>query len=324
MILADKIIYLRKKAGWSQEELAEEMNVSRQSVSKWEGAQSVPEMDKILMLSSIFGVSTDFLLKDELEELDGITISDSNVSVRKVSIEEASSLIEISQVGAPRLALGVFLCIMSPTVFLLLTTLQESGKSSLSSNMATFIGLAVILISVACAVGIFIFTSSNMKATDFLDTDQFELQYGVESIIREQQEKNRPSYLLQLVIGIGLCIIAALPLLFFSDGSEIQVIIGLITTLFLVACGVFTLVRTVTRYAIYDKILQEGDYQPQNKKSEKIIGIVASIYWTVIVTVYLAYSFVTSNWAWSWAIFPVAGVLFGGIAGAISIFHEGE
>ena len=68
MILADKIVSLRKKAGWSQEgDLAEKLGVTRQSVSKWEGAQSVPDMDKVVMMSRLFGVSTDFLLKDELE-----------------------------------------------------------------------------------------------------------------------------------------------------------------------------------------------------------------------------------------------------------------
>ena len=67
MILADKIIELRKKNGWSQEDLAEKLGVSRQSISKWEGAQSIPDMNKIIMISDIFGVSTDFLLKDELE-----------------------------------------------------------------------------------------------------------------------------------------------------------------------------------------------------------------------------------------------------------------
>ena len=71
MILADKIISLRKKAGWSQEELASQLNVSRQSVSKWEGAQSVPDMDKVVQMSRLFGVSTDFLLKDELELEEG-------------------------------------------------------------------------------------------------------------------------------------------------------------------------------------------------------------------------------------------------------------
>ena len=72
MILADKIIDLRKKAGWSQEELAEKLGVSRQSVSKWEGAQSIPDMNKILQLSELFGVSTDYLLKDSMEAADAL------------------------------------------------------------------------------------------------------------------------------------------------------------------------------------------------------------------------------------------------------------
>ena len=67
MILADKIIELRKKAGWSQEELAEKLSVTRQSVSKWEGAQSIPDLDKVVQMSRLFGVTTDYLLKDELE-----------------------------------------------------------------------------------------------------------------------------------------------------------------------------------------------------------------------------------------------------------------
>lgn len=62
MILADKIINERKKNGWSQEELASKLSVSRQSVSKWEGAQAVPDLQKIIAMAEIFGVSTDYLL----------------------------------------------------------------------------------------------------------------------------------------------------------------------------------------------------------------------------------------------------------------------
>ena len=62
MILADKIVSMRKKAGWSQEELAAQLNVTRQSVSKWEGAQSMPDMDKVVQMSRLFGVTTDYLL----------------------------------------------------------------------------------------------------------------------------------------------------------------------------------------------------------------------------------------------------------------------
>ena len=78
MIFADKVVQLRKKSGWSQEELAEKLNVTRQSVSKWEGAQSIPDLEKILQLAQIFGVSTDYLLKDELAEAE-YTKSDDSV-----------------------------------------------------------------------------------------------------------------------------------------------------------------------------------------------------------------------------------------------------
>ena len=91
MILADKMIALRKRAGWSQEELAERMGVSRQSVSKWEGGQSMPDLDKILTLSNLFGVSTDYLLKDEIEEFPAPGVAPETEPHRKrVSMEEAS------------------------------------------------------------------------------------------------------------------------------------------------------------------------------------------------------------------------------------------
>ena len=68
MILSEKIIMLRKKYGWSQEELAERLDISRQSVSKWESGASIPDLERIVGMSQLFGVTTDYLLKDEMEE----------------------------------------------------------------------------------------------------------------------------------------------------------------------------------------------------------------------------------------------------------------
>lgn len=96
MIFADKLIELRKKSGWSQEELAEQMNVTRQSVSKWEGAQSVPDLEKIIQLSKLFGVSTDYLLKDEIEANENESASlktEEKLNVRRVSMEEANKFL---------------------------------------------------------------------------------------------------------------------------------------------------------------------------------------------------------------------------------------
>ena len=68
MILAEKIQALRKQNNWSQEELAVKLGVSRQSVSKWESGTSIPDLERIIKISRVFGVSTDYLLKDDMEE----------------------------------------------------------------------------------------------------------------------------------------------------------------------------------------------------------------------------------------------------------------
>lgn len=68
MTLHEKIYELRKKNGLSQEALAESLGVSRQSVSKWETGEATPEVSKLLSLSKLFGVTTDYLLNDEMEE----------------------------------------------------------------------------------------------------------------------------------------------------------------------------------------------------------------------------------------------------------------
>lgn len=114
MILADKIIHLRKKCGWSQEELAEKMNVSRQSISKWEGAQSVPDLEKILKLCEVFGVSTDYLLKDDIEEEEIKEDVYEPLKVKHISAEFANEYMEQKKKSALKIAIGVVLCILSP------------------------------------------------------------------------------------------------------------------------------------------------------------------------------------------------------------------
>lgn len=67
MKLSEKIVRLRKINGWSQEDLAEKINVSRQAISRWEGGTAQPDATNILQLSKLFGVTTDYLLNDEYE-----------------------------------------------------------------------------------------------------------------------------------------------------------------------------------------------------------------------------------------------------------------
>ncbi len=70
MNFSEKLLTLRKAKGMTQEQLAEKLDVSRQSISKWESGQAVPELEKIIALSTIFDVTTDYLLKSsEIDDL---------------------------------------------------------------------------------------------------------------------------------------------------------------------------------------------------------------------------------------------------------------
>ncbi len=70
MTIGDKILSCRKKAGMSQETLAAQLHISRQAVSRWETGEATPDTEKVIQLSRIFQVSTDYLLLDEIEEPD--------------------------------------------------------------------------------------------------------------------------------------------------------------------------------------------------------------------------------------------------------------
>ncbi len=147
MILADKIIQLRKKNGWSQEELAYKMSVSRQAVSKWESAQTIPDLEKILQLSTLFGVTTDYLLKDEIEN-EAITNDTSwTITVKRISIEEATAYIEQRKKASWRIALATFLCILSPITLIVLSILSEQHNSIVSEMIAGAVGLTVFFCS---------------------------------------------------------------------------------------------------------------------------------------------------------------------------------
>ena len=86
MKLSDKLITLRKENGWSQEDFAEKLDVSRQAISRWENGTALPDAQNILQISKLFGVTADYLLNDDLE-------GESDISEVKETAEEAKSLV---------------------------------------------------------------------------------------------------------------------------------------------------------------------------------------------------------------------------------------
>lgn len=316
MILADKILSLRKKNGWSQEELAEKLNVSRQSISKWESTGSIPDINKILELAKIFGVSTDYLLKDDQEEVTYSDTDDTN-NTRRISLNEANEYIEAKKTLGKSRALGAVLCILSPVPLILLAGMSQyrPWNISISEPLTSGIGVAVLLLMIAAAVSIFITGKTRIQRFGYLDKNDFELEYGVSGIIREKQRTYENKFVNNKAIAAVLCVLCVLPLIIAGvAGASDWILIILTGLLFaMLAVAVYIFVTTGAEKQSYDKLLSEGFYdraeERNNKKSTKLSGI----YWPFVVAIYLGWSFIAGSWDVSWIVFPVAGVLFGGI-----------
>ena len=322
MILADKIIRLRKKNGWSQEELAERMNVSRQAVSKWEGAQTVPDLEKILLLGEIFGVTTDYLLKDDIE--DEVYTEDGEASnVRRVSLEAANEFLALRQKASLRIALGVLLCILAPIPLIFLGVAAEQSLLPFSEDAAAAIGLVSLFITVAVAVGIFIYCGFKKSQYEFLDKESFEAAYGVKGMVKERQKSYRNTYVKYNMIGVCLCVLS--PVALFAGvfvNNDMLAAAAFAAMLVLAGIGVTFLVTAGIRWESMLKLLKEGEYSDESKKRNKLKGKIASIYWTATTAVYLGYSFATDNWERSWIVWPIAAVLFAAVVHVCNIFAE--
>ncbi len=313
MIFADKLIQLRKKAGWSQEELAEQMNVTRQSVSKWEGAQSIPDLEKMLRLSKLFGVSTDYLLKDEIEDTE-FNISSDEISVlRRVSMEEANAFLSIKVKTSKSIALATFLCILSPICLLILGAVSEVPEYSLADNVAGGIGMIILLLLVTIAIAIFISSGRKTATYDYLEKEVFETEYGVCGMVAERKTQYNRTYTRNNIVGVGLCIMALIPLfggVIFNNENELLLTIMLSASFVLAGIGVVFLISSGVVWASYEKLLQEGDYSKEKKKNQSITTAISSAYWLIATAIYLGFSLSTNNWEVSWIIWVVAGIVF--------------
>lgn len=311
MILADKIIALRKKNGWSQEELAEKMNVTRQAVSKWEGAQSVPDLEKILLLSRLFGVSTDYLLKDEWEETEYAADAGEPAALRRVTLEEAGEFLRVKEQTAKTIAFATFLCILSPLCLLLLGAASVTGVLPITENFAAGMGLIVLFLLVAAAVALFISSGAKTGPYQFLEQEPFETEYGVTGMVRERQKQFRAACTRANVLGTCICILSVIPLLTGALLWEnaLLLVVMLCATMVLAGVGVMLLIMAGIRWDSLQKLLQEGSYTKQNKRGAAWTGAVSTVYWLVVTAGFLAYCFSTDDWKGSWIVWPVAGVL---------------
>lgn len=335
MILAEKIINLRKKNGWSQEELGQRLNVSRQSVSKWESMTSIPDLEKIIKMSEIFGVTTDFLLKEEME-MEKITEMDItgrneimqeegiSVPIRNMTLDEVNTYLEMIEKAGAKIARAVSVCILSPITTILLGGMLEYQVISMSEDRAGGIGILVLFLMIISSVATFIMEGMKLSKYEFLEKENITLEYGAAGIIERKREKFEPVFRRCIVCGVCLCIFSVIPIMIalIAEAKEVTFVYCVTLLLGFIAIGVYFFVRAGMVKDSYQKLLEEEEYTREKKLSNKKNEKISSIYWCIITAIYLAMSFITMRWDRTWILWPVAGVMYGALVVILDVARE--
>ena len=324
MILGEKIARLRRKNGWSQEELADKMEVSRQAVSKWESGQTMPDLERILRLSSLFGVTIDYLLKDGAAPEIPRAEAEEETQIRLISLADAADYLSLRERASVQIASGTFLCILAFMPLLLLGAAAEQFQ--LSEALAALIGLASLFLLAAIAVVIFMRCGFHSAPYRFIELGEFRAENDVNDMVRARKMQFRSTYLRGNLIGVCLCILS--PLALFSgilSESDFTQVLLLCVTLLLAGMGVVSFILVGVRWASMERLLREGYFTARTQsgtrmRRERLDEQLSYAYWLLATTIYLAWSFFTHDWGRTWIVWPVDGVLFGAIRILVGAF----
>lgn len=306
MTLSEKILMLRKQKGWSQEELAEQLGVSRQSVSKWESGTSLPDLNRVLDLSRLFSVSTDFLLKEEevMEEepeppdpeqgtcsgekpedgaeeqvLEGEWVTPEEMEdengkyYRRVSFSEALDYLEQMGEYGRQVGRGVMLCIYAPAALMgsVAAVSLAMGNSVRAENVAGGLGTMLLLLLVAWAVTIFIGSGSKIEKYQYLSKKHYILEPGVAEAVQEEKEAFENIYRKSMMVGICMCIVSVIPVLLAGifDSQEVLVLMGVVLMFLIVGVGVHLIVSATVVREAQETLLKRG--MTEEEAAERII-----------------------------------------------------
>lgn len=284
MNLADKIIKLRKKNGWSQEDLADKLEISRQSVSKWESEQSLPDVEKIVHMSKLFGVTTDYLLNEEIEveeKNEGSIDEDAKV----LNKEDVASYIKCVKKTSVLKAVAVGLAGLAAFAWFLF--------EYLALEQSTLIGGIIAGVLSAGAVGV-ICTAEHMldKFKAITSTRKFTLGFGVQTYIKDDDAEYHRTYAIISTICsvISVLMIAAVIVATLVLGTINTPTGTLLSAISFLTLGftIAMLVLVSSRKDAYKSLLKEGDFSDERyqlKKGRDFFSVIylASVIFIVVV-----------------------------------------
>lgn len=284
MKLGQKIAGLRKKSSLSQEALAEKMNVSRQAVSKWESNQSIPDIEKIVDLSELFGVTTDYLLKNGTTsfELPGKSSEEKiEKALPAITDQEIDQYLEVAKKAAHFESLSIALFFLAIASFCLFSTLVF-----ISHNIFGTVAYIAPIIIIAIALGYFIHAKLMMHEFKSITQNKFALTSTQNDLIDSSAHEFRNKNNRRIVIGVVLCILAIIPLILIWTLHLLPDWAWAVLAITFVLLGIASYQFTFyfLRQLAFKTISGRRKHLPKEEKSLLINGSV--IFWIVLFLVY--------------------------------------
>ncbi len=285
MSLAENLQYLRAREGVTQEQLAERLDVSRQSVSKWESAASYPEMDTLLKLCDMFQVDMDTLLRG---------------SVEKSLSEDTAGYDRFMTLYARKIAGGVSAIVGSVALWSFLSAL----------GLSEMLGTAILLLVIAAAAVVFIASS--------MEEEHFRKKHPVipDFYTEPQKERFHRRYIWYIAGGVGAILLGVVMMvLAFTVLPEREPYESYIGAAFLavVACAVYFLIyggMLEDKYNIA-KYNRQNNPTPEDKSRRRRATTACAVIMLLATAVFLFAGLAYYKWNWAAIIYPVGGVLCG-------------
>jgi len=313
MNVAKKIIGLRKQKGWSQEELASRLDVSRQSVSKWESGVSIPDMHKILHLSDLFNVTTDYLLKEELSE-EHANLDEDELDLIKpktLDTKEAEGFLKTSILVSKMIASGVALCMLGGVSIIFFS--GTAGIKPILANEKTQLALGLVGLFVLVAIAVILFITAANKGNEYkyLTNSVLSLERRFKDQIKEEYSAYKKVYNRRMALSVALLILGVVPLVVSAlyNVGDYTLILFLVLLITIAAFAVFNLIQSSLKMDAYKTLLNKSGETSRSSEVQKEIESYETIFWVIVVAGYLGWSFYSMRWDITWIVWPVAGVL---------------
>lgn len=250
-----------------------------------------------------------------------------------VSREEAERFIEAKKKNGVIVGIGVMLCMLGVALMILVGCFAPGGSTNRlditdAATLGDFIDVMTLLplfVCIAIAVAMFIISGTKMEVYQAYEKKLIQLSAATKAYVQTEKSKFQTTFTIMLTLGVVLCILSPFTLIsilaLYGDADAVSAI-GVAVLLTFIAIAVFLFIRSGEEMNAYKALLQEEDFSPAHKQSNKTMDVIGSIYWPIMVIIYLAWSFITGNWGFTWIIWPIAGILFGVIAAILSIINS--